>query len=69
MRHVRGILLHDKAQCHCTFIFLNIIKTLKWDLLSHTPYSPDLSPFAPSAGPWLKWAILDQFRRSAKLVG
>ncbi|EFN86434.1 Histone-lysine N-methyltransferase SETMAR, partial [Harpegnathos saltator] len=34
----------DNAPCHRTSIVQDTIKTLKWDLLPHPPYSPDLAP-------------------------
>lgn len=43
-RHERVILQHDNAPCHRTSIVQDTIKTLKWDLLPHPPYSPDLAP-------------------------
>ncbi|EFN81571.1 hypothetical protein EAI_03095, partial [Harpegnathos saltator] len=38
------ILQHDNAPCHCTSIVQDTIKTLKWDLLPHPPYLPNLAP-------------------------
>ncbi|EFN85687.1 Histone-lysine N-methyltransferase SETMAR, partial [Harpegnathos saltator] len=35
----------DNAPCHRTSIVQDTIKTLKWDLVPHPPYSvPDLAP-------------------------
>lgn len=46
--------------------YQNTLKTLKWDLLPHPSYSPDLAPFqfslVPVDGAWLGWATLGQFR-------
>ncbi|EFN83228.1 Histone-lysine N-methyltransferase SETMAR, partial [Harpegnathos saltator] len=42
-RHERVILQHDNAPCHRTSIVQDTIKTLKWDLPPHPPYSPDLA--------------------------
>lgn len=43
-RHERVILQYDNVPCHRTSIVQDTIKTLKWDLLPHLPYSPDLAP-------------------------
>ena len=38
------IAARHNAPCHRTSIVQDTIKTLKLDLLSHSPYSPDLAP-------------------------
>lgn len=43
MRHGRMILQHGNAPCHRTTIIRNTIKILKWDLISHSSFSPELA--------------------------
>lgn len=38
------ILLHDNARPHTAKKIKKLISDLKWELLEHPPYSPDLSP-------------------------
>lgn len=40
----RDILHHDNASCHHPSIICDTIKMLKWNLLQHLPYPPDLAP-------------------------
>jgi len=39
------ILLHDNVQPHVTKVIKKYLETLKWDVSSHLPYSPDIAPF------------------------
>lgn len=43
-RHDKVILLHDNARPHIAVPVKNYLKTLKWDVLPHPPYSPDIAP-------------------------
>lgn len=43
-RRDRPILLHDNAPAHTAKPVKDTIKALKWDILPHLPYSPDLAP-------------------------
>ena len=38
------VLLHDTAKPHIANTFTGLLQKFKWDVLSHLPYSPDLSP-------------------------
>ena len=38
------ILLHDNARPHAASAVKKYLKTLKWDVLPHPPYSPDIAP-------------------------
>jgi len=40
-RHDKVILLHDNA--HVAKVVKKYLETLKWDVLSHPPYSPDIA--------------------------
>lgn len=43
-RHEKVILLHDNAPAHTANDTRNMLAKLKWEILPHPPYSPDLAP-------------------------
>jgi len=43
-RHDKIILLHDNTRSHITAPVKTYLKTLKWEVLPHPPYSPDIAP-------------------------
>lgn len=43
-RHDKVILLHDNARPHVACVVKKYLETLKWDVLLHPPYSPDIAP-------------------------
>ena len=43
-RHDKVILQHDNARTHVAQVVKTYLETLKWDVLPHPPYSPDLAP-------------------------
>ncbi|KAG5312971.1 MOS1T transposase, partial [Pseudoatta argentina] len=43
-RHDKAILLHDNARPHVTKPVKTYLETLKWEILPHPPYSPDIAP-------------------------
>ena len=43
-RHDKIILLHDNARPHVTALVKTYLETLKWEVLSHPSYSPDIAP-------------------------
>jgi len=57
-RHDKIILLHDNARRHVTKVVKKYLETLKWNVLPHPPYSPDIAP----SDYWL-------FRRMQQVTG
>ena len=42
-RHDKVILLHDNTRPHVAKVVKKYLETLKWDVLPHPPYSPDIA--------------------------
>jgi len=43
-KHDKVILLHDNARPHVAKVVKKYLETLKWDILPHPSYSPDIAP-------------------------
>ena len=43
-RYDKVILLHDNARPHVAKVIKKYLETLKWNVLPHPPYSPDIAP-------------------------
>jgi len=43
-KHDKVILQHDNARSHVAKLVKTYLETLKWEVLSHPPYSPDIAP-------------------------
>jgi [histone H3]-lysine36 N-dimethyltransferase SETMAR len=43
-RHERPILLHDNARPHVGKQVKDVLQEMKWEVLPHPPYSPDIAP-------------------------
>ena len=43
-RHEKVILQHDNARPHVANPVKTYLETLKWEVLTHLPYSPDIAP-------------------------
>ena len=54
------ILQHDNAPAHTSHLVLSTIHNLKYELLRHPSYSPDLSPSDYFLFPILKKIILEE---------
>jgi len=64
-RYDKVILLHDNTRPHVTKVVKKYLETLKWDVLPHPPYSPDIA----SSDYWSKDAASYRFfRRNRKLA-
>ena len=44
-KHKKVILQHDNARPHVAKPVKTYLETLKWEVLPHPPYSPDIAPF------------------------
>ena len=45
LRHEKVIPQHDNARPHIAKPVKTYLETLKWEVLPHLPYSPDIAPF------------------------
>jgi len=66
-RHDKVILLHDNVRSHVAKVVKKYLETLKWDVLSHLPYSPDIAPSNYCSEGCSKSPV-HFFRRNRKLV-
>ena len=53
----RILLLHDNSWPHTARATIDALETLKFEVLSHPPYSPDLAPSDFHFLPHLKWDL------------
>ena len=63
-RHDKVILLHDNARPHIAKVVKKYLETLKWDVLPHPLYSPDIAPsdyFCCSEGCSTIWQVTGSF--------
>jgi transposase len=51
------LLLHDNARPHTAYATIEALETLKFEVLSRPPYSPDLAPSDFHFFPHLKRAL------------
>jgi len=66
-RYDKVILLHDNARPYVAKVVKKYLETLKWDILPHPPYSPDIAP----SDYWLfrrNKSSVHFFRRNRKLA-
>jgi len=63
-RYDKVILLHDNARPHVAKVVKKYLETLKWDVLPHPPYSPDLA----LSDYWLFRRIQLKFSKSGSLL-
>ena len=65
----KGVLfLQDNAPAHKSLISMNMIRDLKFEILEHPPYSPDLAPSDYYLFPQLKKSLRGQKFSSNKEV-
>ena len=65
-RHDKVILLHDNARPHVAQGVKDYLETLKWDVLPHPPYSPDIAPSDYHLFRSMKHGLAEQHFRSFK---
>jgi len=51
------LLLHNNARPHTARAMIDTVGTLKFEILSHSPYNPDLAPSDFHFFPHLKWDL------------
>ena len=66
-RHDKIILLHDNARPHVATPIKTYLETLKWEVLSHSPYCSFPLSFIPIDNAWPVWAALHIIWRYQKL--
>jgi len=67
-RHDKIILLHDNARPHVAKVVKKYLETLKWDVLLHPPYSPDIAPSDYWLFRKMQQVTVHFFRRNRKLA-
>ncbi|GFX93718.1 mariner Mos1 transposase [Trichonephila clavipes] len=67
-RHDKVILQHDNARPHVAKVVKTYLDTLKWEVLPHPPYSPDLAPSDYQLFRSMAHGLADQHFRSYEEV-
>jgi len=67
-RHDKVILLHDKLMSLKPHVVKKYLETLKWDVLPHLPYSPDIAPSDYWLFRRIQQVSVHFFRRNRKLA-
>jgi len=67
-RHDKVILLRDNARPHVAKVVKKYLETLKWDVLPHPPYSPDIAPSDYCCSEGCSKSPVHFFRRNRKLT-
>lgn len=65
-RHDKVILQHDNARPHVARPVKTYLETLKWDVLSHPPYIPDIAPSDYHLFRSMEHGLAEQHFRSAE---
>ena len=70
-RYDKVILLHDNAQLHVAKVVKKYLETLKWDILPHPSYSPDIAPSITgcSEGCSTIWQIIGSLLSQKSKIG
>jgi len=67
-RHDKVILQHDNTRLHVAKVVKTYLETLKWEVLSHPPYSPDVAPSDYHLFRSMAHSLADQHFRSYEEV-
>ncbi|GFX82569.1 mariner Mos1 transposase [Trichonephila clavipes] len=67
-RHDKVILQHDNARPHIAKVVKAYLETLKWEVLPHPPFSPDLAPSDYHLFRSMEHGLVDQHFRSYEEV-
>ena len=67
-RHDKVILQHDNARPHVAKVVKTYLETLKWEVLPHSPYSPDVAPSDCHMFQSMAHGLADQHFRSYEEV-
>jgi len=67
-RHDKVILFHDNARPHVAKVVKKYLETLKWDVLPHPPYSPNIAPSDSGCSEGCSKSPVHFFRRNRKLT-
>jgi len=67
-RHDKVILQHDNARPHIAKSVKTYLETLKWEVLPHSPYSPDIAPSDYHLFRSMAYGLADQHLRSYEEV-
>ncbi|EFN75606.1 hypothetical protein EAI_04573, partial [Harpegnathos saltator] len=62
------ILQHDNARPHVAKVVKTYLETLKWEVLPHPPYSPDVDPSDYHLFRSMAHGLVDQYFRSYEEV-
>ena len=65
-RHEKVILQHDNARPHVAKPVKTYLETLKWEVLPHPPYSPDIAPSNYYLFRLIAYGLADQQFRSCE---
>ncbi|KAG5323095.1 MOS1T transposase, partial [Pseudoatta argentina] len=68
LRHDKVILQHDNDRLHVAKVVKTYLEALKWEILPHPPYSPDVAPSDYHLFRLMAHGLVDQHFRSYEEV-